>query len=179
MDKINCKLNKRYNELLQKKNIVYGGFKQKVNIWPEGMKTVTLKGFGEKDSEVSLISGSDLNHHVHRLTCCGISELYFEPLMKKANIENHTHFDELVAKYMYHGLGNRDRRIVITGIPTKVKTNSSQYRLSFYQKLREVLDSIGFIELQKQPYKNKSSGNSITVIVGQLPMLRKVPHYAL
>ena len=179
MDKINCTLNKRYNELLQRKNIVYGGFKQKISVWPEGMRTVTLKGFGEKGSETGLISGSELNHIIHRLTCCGISEVYFEPLMKKSNIEAHAHFDELIAKYMYHGLGNRDRRIVIVGIPTKLKSNSSQYRLSFYQKLREVLDSMGFVELQKQPYKNKSSGNTLTAMVGQLPMLRNVPHYAV
>ena len=176
MDKINCKLNQSYNELLQRKNIVLKPFKVKIHVWPEGTKVTERKGFGTKADEKVLICANKMNYIIHSLTCCGISEVYFEPLMKIEKIESHEYFDELVAKYMYYGLGNRDRRIVIVGIPTKVKVNSS-YRLSFYTKLREVLGSIGFVELQKQPYKNKSSGNTLTAMVGQLPMLRKVPHY--
>ena len=176
MNKIDCKLNKKYNELLQRRNIVLKGFKRKIPIWPDGTKVVEQKGFSEKEDDKALIYCNEMDHNVHRLTCCGISELYFEPLMRTKGIENDKYFDELVAKYMYYGLGNKDRRVVIVGIPTKLKSNS-QYRLSFYQKLREVLDSIGFVELQKRPYKNKSSGNTLTAMVGQLPVLRKVPRY--
>lgn len=78
-------------------------------------------------------------------------------------------FEALVAKTIETAPRNdvSDKRVLVVGIPTKVG-GDSQYNLDFYNKLREVLESFGFIALSA-PYKNKNSGNTIVAMAGQLP----------
>jgi len=104
------------------------------------------------------------DHYV--ISCCGISELKFGMVHNCGSItEDKDYFDELIAKTIENQLSHKDERILITGLP--VICPSGQYREAFYERLHKTLLSFGMIQLNKEPYVNKNSGNSIVVLVGQ------------
>jgi len=100
------------------------------------------------------------------ISCCGISELKFGMVHNCTSItEDKDYFDELIAKTIETQLSHKDERILITGLP--VICPSGQYREAFYERLHKTLLSFGMIQLNKEPYVNNNSGNSIVVLVGQ------------
>lgn len=175
MPNITCELNSNYEKALKLPNIKWTTeAKRMMDFCSRRRVTRYLQGLGMKGK--FFISQSEFERAHCPLRCCGISEVHLEPLNGiKPHVENLDCFDELIAKYIDIAVGNEDRRIVVIGVPTEVGQNS-QYRLSFYQALRKTLRKFGFIELQDEPYKNKHSGNKITVMAGQLPELNNLPN---
>lgn len=154
-----CKLNSRYQTAVNNPRIYYGS--GAIDGWGN-----TGHGLRDRKHVKDL-----LKIRSNSLLCCGMDELNFQELQKywdryKDDAEA---FEALVAKTIETAPRNdvSDKRVLVVGIPTKVG-GDSQYNLDFYNKLREVLESFGFIALSA-PYKNKNSGNTIVAMAGQLP----------
>ena len=157
---IKCKLNDTFKQALTGKHWEYA-LRKASSYFNEHERC-----FKNGNLEVRLINATS------SFSCCGLSELNY-------NILNSTYiatpevrdlsddeWRELIAKYIKkqtHGLGGR---VLICGIPKKVKANS-QYSIAFYKRLFETLLDFGFVQLGNT-YKNLTSKNNICVVAGQL-----------
>lgn len=116
-------------------------------------------------------NGHELYVRTGETICCGIDELDFQPLNEEydewVSKLSDSNFKELVARYVKASCEVNDERVVFVGIPTSVG-QSSMYNIAFYERLLDTLKTFGFRELCK-PYRNRNSGNTITVLAGQMP----------
>lgn len=161
-----CKLNKRFSDAVKNPGNVKWVREKEKSYWGDAYYRWSLKSGNE-------IVIKQYGSGARTLACCGITELVFTPLQNGSNKypENRDNFEQIVASYIWNTVSNTDQRIVIVGIPTDVG-NQSQYRLSFYTQLREVLIKFGFQETSSTPYRNQNSKNKIIVLVGQMPTIR-------
>ena len=158
-------LNEYYFSLLEPKQLEI--FKTETE-W--GDPEITIQTIPEIDHVVTLIHNSydDDVAEPYIITCCGISELKFGFVHNcGSRTENKPYFDELIAKVIDSQILFKDGRILITGLP--IHCPSGTYNESFYQKIHKTLLSFGMTQLNKEPYINKNSGNSIVVLVGKAP----------
>ena len=178
MAKVNCVLNDRFlaaratphfRELTRKTRQIgwNGNHWYSQNIW-----------LVNKETNENILNLSRINLDGNT-QCCGIDELDFRLLGEKnkgfdddISSENllykNSYFDEILAKIIMLQCTQKDQRVLIVGVPTSVG-NDSSYNLEAYEKILKTLKSFGFKELCSKPYKNKNSGNFITVLAGQMP----------
>lgn len=133
-------------------------------------KALSLDRFKIEDGSI-LDTKNDEHTHISTgsTECCGIDELNFTSIQDSEyeNEFSNELWECFIAKYIKGSCTVSDQRIVFVGLPVKVG-NHSMYKMNFYEKLFKTLKKFGFRELCK-PYKNKSSGNTITVLAGQIP----------
>jgi hypothetical protein len=154
---ISCKLNSKFassDRFYTKTKSVTGAY-----------YSYPIEGLGDREKKHVLFEPS-----VPGCSCCGLEELDFTPLMKHWETyqdEGDDVWMEMVSAYIQECFGENDNRVMFVGLPTKVG-GGSMYNIDFYRRLRKVLKKIGFREVCR-PYKNANSGNTIVVLVGQLP----------
>lgn len=154
---VNCKLNARFKAAVKNERFYTGTKAQGVY----GVSSSGLKDRSNRNFFAANTMGS--------MKCCGLRELDFQGLSKTNYHENPNKeaFAEAVASYIKMQAYEEDNRVVIVGIPSRVRA-SSQYNVGFYDRLREVLLNFGFKQMC-EAYQNMNSSNDIVALVGQMP----------
>lgn len=159
---VTCKLNSRFVADLENPRF-YRGSHMMTNEWNNAYN-YKIDVLRDKEHKTVAIEFKEPG-----MQCCGLEELDMAAIQKHWQIyrKDPASLRGLVAHYIRECFKEKDSRVLIVGIPTKVGA-SSIYDIDYYTQLRETLGELGFVEVG-QPYKNVNSGNTIVALVGQLP----------
>lgn len=167
---LNCVLNDTYTSLIGQKRFYLGWKEHSYDGYGGYSYRLREKGFRDTEDKKFFVAATSFGH----IDCCGITELNMGNLKPAHDrYQDDGQFAELVAKYIERGVwwenDQRDNRILVFGGPISTPHAHSQYDVDFYKRLIEVLRSFNFKRVHAEPYKNKNSGNTIQVLVGQMP----------